>query len=117
MNEQDEIDAISDLAKNVMRAEREGKIGKCRGCFAESWITCFAEALGVDQKDCHLTPDTKRFIGAMLRGVFDCGHCKFESEGGSYFDGCEFRYTSASMIEKKDWFCPEWQERKGEEDG
>ena len=61
--------------------------------------------------DCHLTPDHKRFIDAMIRGVFDCGHCnKFTRED------CVVDY--AKFIIGTEFPCGEdWQERKEGEDG
>ena len=65
--------------------------------------------------DCYLTSDHQRIIDAMIRGVFGCKHCKFESE--RWMEDCFFRYADASENEKRDWFCPQWQECKEGEDG
>ena len=60
---------------------------------------------------CHLTPDHQRFIDAMIRGVFNCGHCgkKTGYRPDAYVlctHGLDPQYV------RLDRFCPAWQERK-----
>jgi hypothetical protein len=65
--------------------------------------------LGGNIASCHLTPDHQRFIDAMIRGVFYCGHCKFEK----VLSCCD----RSMELYPQPWFCPEYEERKEGEDG
>ena len=56
------------------------------------------------KEPCHLTPDHQRFIDAMIRGVFNCDHCK-------WLGTCDSKPTDPEE------FCAAWQERKEGEDG
>jgi hypothetical protein len=65
---------------------------------------------------CHLTADHQRFISAMLRGVFDCGHCWHGTvEGKNKTVYCVLAGDGNHI--PIGCFCDRWQERKGEEDG
>jgi hypothetical protein len=77
---------------------------------------CITHRLADAEKDCHLTPDHQRFIDAMIRGVFNCGHCgkKTGYRPDAYVlctHGLDPQYV------RLDRFCPAWQERKEGEDG
>jgi len=65
------------------------------------------------EKDCHLTPDHQRIINAMIRGVFDCGHCgkKTGYRPDEYVmcpHGVDHQYVEVSG------FCYLWQDQGGE---
>jgi len=64
---------------------------------------------------CHLTPDHQRIINAMIRGVFDCGHCDFLPGGYKEGFGLTCSVQGQSISDK--WFCPAWQEHEEGEDG
>jgi hypothetical protein len=61
-------------------------------------------ALATLEKYSDLTPDHQRFIDAMIRGVFNCDHCK-------WLGTCDSKPTDPEE------FCAAWQERKEGEDG
>jgi len=70
----------------------------------------------VGDEDCHLTTDTRRFINAMIRGVFDCGHCgkKTNYRSDEYVlcpHGVDYQYVEVGG------FCHRFHERKEGEDG
>ena len=84
---------------------------KCEGCplwVDEVDLPAYKATVGgcahFHRDPCHLTPDHKRIIKAMIRGVFDCGHCK-------WLGTCDFKPTDPEE------FCAAWQERKEGEDG
>jgi len=98
---------------------------KCGGCPMECgscaeeyveyphWGACAQNLL---PDSCHLTPDHQRIIDAMIRGVFDCGHCgkKTGYRPDAYVlctHGLDPQYV------RLDRFCPAWQEREEGEDG
>ena len=66
----------------------------------------------VGDEDCHLTTDTRRFINAMIRGVFDCGHCANRPEMVCVRDGEDDSFG----VFEEEWPCEDWQERKEGED-
>ena len=79
---------------------------KCEGClFDLAYDTCQPVKRGLIESTgrCHLTPDNQRFIDAMIRGVFYCGHC------------VEYEYCHEHGHDSG--FCMAWQERKEGEDG
>jgi len=118
MDEQDEIDATSDMAKNMTRAKWEKENEKCEDCLL--WlrpICCQARNLN-REGECHLLPDQQRFIDAMIRGVFNCGHCRngepvFTDRGYAPIIHC----LSFDSKWGSGYFCSAWQERKEGEDG
>ena len=62
---------------------------------------------------CHLTPDHQRIIDAMIRGVFNCGHCRngepvFTDRGYAPIIHC----LSFDSKWGSGYFCSAWQERK-----
>ena len=80
---------------------------KCEGClFDLAYDTCQPVKRGLIESTarCHLTPDHQRFIDAMIRGVFNCDHCK-------WLGTCDSKPTDPEE------FCAAWQERKEGEDG
>ena len=85
---------------------------KCEGCPLEGtddkfegYCHLFGEVGHRENvADCHLTPDHKRIIKAMIRGAFDCDHCKWLGK-------CDPSPTDPEE------FCAAWQERKEGEDG
>ena len=91
---------------------------KCEGCPFDVFIypeNCCATGDATEPlPDCHLTPDHKRIIDAMIRGVFDCGHCGKKTE---------YRPEEYVLCPRTDQyavlngFCHHWQERKEGEDG
>ena len=93
---------------------------KCGGCPMECgscaeeyveyphWGACAQNLL---PDSCHLTPDHQRIIDAMIRGVFDCGHCPALPNGKGY---CLVAHQSRGST---GWPCECWQERKEGEDG
>jgi len=66
-------------------------------------------AIAILAEHANLTPDHQRFIDAMIRGVFYCGHCKFEK----VLSCCD----RSMELYPQPWFCPEYEERKEGEDG
>ena len=70
-------------------------------------------ALATLEKYSDLTPDHKRFIDAMIRGVFDCGHCANRPEMVCVRDGEDDSFG----VFEEEWPCEDWQERKEGEDG
>jgi hypothetical protein len=69
---------------------------------------------------CHLTPDHQRIIDAMIRGVFDCGHCGFGKP--TAYRPREYVFCVAISIQGDtravdQWPCKNWQERKEGGDG
>ena len=78
---------------------------KCHGCPLDLPISLNNKGkYNCGRNDCHLTPDHKRIIKAMIRGVFDCDHCKWLGK-------CDPSPTDPEE------FCAAWQERKEGEDG
>ena len=72
--------------------------------------------LGGNIASCHLTPDHQRIIDAMIRGVFDCGHCgKITGYRPDAYVLCTHGLDPQYV--RLDRFCPAWQERKEGEDG
>lgn len=73
--------------------------------------------LGDNVDSCHLTSDHKRFIEAMIRGVFNCGHCGRRTN----YRPDEYVVCPRGIDQQLvglSGFCHKWQERKGdEEDG
>jgi len=61
-------------------------------------------AIAILAEHANLTPDHQRFIDAMIRGVFNCDHCK-------WLGTCDSKPTDPEE------FCAAWQERKEGEDG
>jgi len=87
---------------------------KCEGCPLREknpdWCSYFG-LLRDREPDCHLTPDHQRIIDAMIRGVFDCGHCPALPNGKGY---CLVAHQSRGST---GWPCECWQEREEGEDG
>ena len=90
---------------------------KCEGCPLREknpdWCSYFG-LLRDREPDCHLTPDHQRIIKAMIRGVFDCGHCgkKTGYRPDEYVmcpHGVDHQYVEVSG------FCYLWQDQGGED--
>jgi len=100
------------------------KVDKCGLCLLQVSLGYYGKAridepfcvVGIEPQDCHLTPDHQRIVNAMIRGVFDCGHCG-KKTGYRPDDYVLCTHGLDPQYVKLDRFCPAWHERKEGEDG
>jgi len=74
-------------------------------------------AIAILAEHTNLTPDHQRIINAMIRGVFDCGHCgfgKFTAYRPDEYVFCKAISVQGDVKAINQWPCSRWQDQGGE---
>ena len=87
---------------------------KCEGCYYQGWITCLAEGMEIDQKDCHLTPAHQTIIDAMIRGKVPDDAIAIMLHA---LESTDFAIDDAEERENGDKFITIWYRQQRKEDG